>query len=166
MTQWYHLHYAYPYPNNHETERLAELGGITRNQVKQWFVNIRRRTENPARIRREYKSSRASKEDNSIDYQAPSQQTDTYDYYSTQYQAPTLYFPTKNDSIASFDSSVSDDSSFNSTQHSPSYYWPRYSTNGSTTTSQPASSPLTSSYSAYTTYPINSTSAYFNTYYY
>jgi hypothetical protein len=55
MTQWYDRHYANPYPNYRELEMMSQAGGITINQVKQWFVNVRRRTQNIFRKKREIK---------------------------------------------------------------------------------------------------------------
>jgi hypothetical protein len=58
MTSWYDLHYSNPYPTFRECEQLAQTGGITTNQVKQWFVNVRRRTHNQFRKRRETKQQK------------------------------------------------------------------------------------------------------------
>ena len=52
MTRWYEQHYTNPYPMLKECEELAELGKVTVSQVKQWFVNVRRRTHNQYRKRR------------------------------------------------------------------------------------------------------------------
>jgi hypothetical protein len=52
MTKWYEEHYTNPYPMLKECEELAELGNVTVSQVKQWFVNVRRRTHNQYRKRR------------------------------------------------------------------------------------------------------------------
>ena len=52
MTNWYDLNYTNPYPTFPEIEYMATQGQITINQVKQWFVNIRRRTQNEYRKKR------------------------------------------------------------------------------------------------------------------
>ena len=49
MTEWYDKNYSYPYPTYRDCEHLANAGQITINQVKQWFVNVRRRTQNQFR---------------------------------------------------------------------------------------------------------------------
>ena len=54
MTQWYDKNYNSPYPTPYECEQMAFNGGISINQVKQWFVNVRRRTQNKNRITREH----------------------------------------------------------------------------------------------------------------
>ncbi len=46
MTDWYDKHYSNPYPSYREFEILAKQGQITITQVKQWFVNVRRRYRN------------------------------------------------------------------------------------------------------------------------
>ena len=53
MTQWYDKNYNSPYPSFRECEQMANDGGISINQVKQWFVNVRRRTQNKNRITRD-----------------------------------------------------------------------------------------------------------------
>ncbi len=52
MTQWYDRNYADPYPTFRDCEILASNGNITIEQVKQWFVNVRRRTQNQFRKQR------------------------------------------------------------------------------------------------------------------
>ena len=52
MTQWYAKHYSNPYPSFRDCEMMANQGQITLNQVKQWFVNVRRRTQNEFRKKR------------------------------------------------------------------------------------------------------------------
>jgi hypothetical protein len=52
MKRWYDEHYSNPYPTYRDCEMLAEAGNITVNQVKQWFVNVRRRSHNEFRRRR------------------------------------------------------------------------------------------------------------------
>ena len=52
MTTWYERNYSNPYPTFKECENLAVAGGVSVNQVKQWFVNVRRRTHNQFRKRR------------------------------------------------------------------------------------------------------------------
>jgi hypothetical protein len=52
MTEWYEINYTNPYPNVKECEELAAKGKVSINQVKQWFVNVRRRTHNQYRRRR------------------------------------------------------------------------------------------------------------------
>ena len=49
MTEWYDKNYSYPYPTYRDCEHLANTGQITISQVKQWFVNVRRRTQNQFR---------------------------------------------------------------------------------------------------------------------
>ena len=53
MTAWYDKHYSNPYPSFRDTEQLARDGCITVGQVKQWFVNVRRRTHNQFRMKRQ-----------------------------------------------------------------------------------------------------------------
>lgn len=53
MTEWYDRHYSNPYPTYRDCEMLAQQGNITINQVKQWFVNVRRRTQNQFRKTRD-----------------------------------------------------------------------------------------------------------------
>lgn len=52
MNDWYNKHYENPYPSYREFEKMAREGSISVLQVKQWFVNIRRRTKNEYRKRR------------------------------------------------------------------------------------------------------------------
>lgn len=52
MNDWYNKHYANPYPTYREFEKMAREGSISVSQVKQWFVNVRRRTKNEYRKRR------------------------------------------------------------------------------------------------------------------
>ncbi len=52
MTQWYDRNYSNPYPTFRDCEILASNGNITIEQVKQWFVNVRRRTQNQFRKQR------------------------------------------------------------------------------------------------------------------
>jgi len=49
MTEWYDRHYTNPYPSYRDVEIMASHGEITTVQVKQWFVNTRRRTKNQFR---------------------------------------------------------------------------------------------------------------------
>ena len=59
MTQWYDKNYIDPYPTFRDCEILASNGNITIEQVKQWFVNVRRRTQNQFRKQRaSYNSKR------------------------------------------------------------------------------------------------------------
>lgn len=71
MTQWYDRNYSNPYPTFRDCEVLAQNGGITIEQVKQWFVNVRRRTQNQFRKQRtSYNLKRKSDEfqdENGID---------------------------------------------------------------------------------------------------
>lgn len=53
MTEWYDKNYTSPYPTFRDCEQMANDGCITISQVKQWFVNVRRRTQNKFRIKRE-----------------------------------------------------------------------------------------------------------------
>lgn len=53
MTEWYDRHYSNPYPTYRDCEQLAQRSSITINQVKQWFVNVRRRTQNEFRKTRD-----------------------------------------------------------------------------------------------------------------
>ena len=63
MTAWYNLNYTSPYPTFRDCEQMAHDGKISINQVKQWFVNVRRRTQNEFRIKRQiYNSSKSSSE--------------------------------------------------------------------------------------------------------
>ena len=52
MTQWYEANYSNPYPTFQQCEYMANHGQITISQVKQWFVNVRRRTQNQFRKKR------------------------------------------------------------------------------------------------------------------
>lgn len=52
MTAWYDQHYIDPYPSYRDYEQMAKLGNITVTQVKQWFINVRRRTHNQFRKKR------------------------------------------------------------------------------------------------------------------
>jgi hypothetical protein len=63
MTKWYEDHYTNPYPTYRECEILAEAGMVSINQVKQWFVNVRRRSQNEFRRKRAAKTSRSTKRD-------------------------------------------------------------------------------------------------------
>lgn len=64
MTTWYDKHYTNPYPTYRDCEIMASSGQITVNQVKQWFVNIRRRTGNQFRRKRNpYDTKSKGKED-------------------------------------------------------------------------------------------------------
>ena len=60
MTDWYDRHYSNPYPTFRDCEMLANSGCITINQVKQWFVNVRRRTQNQFRRKRDNTQKRKS----------------------------------------------------------------------------------------------------------
>ena len=66
MTEWYDKHYEHPYPSYREFELLAERGLITVNQVKQWFVNVRRRTQNAFRKKRD--SDKQKKQNIPVNY--------------------------------------------------------------------------------------------------
>lgn len=66
MTEWYDKHYEHPYPTYREFELLAERGLITVNQVKQWFVNVRRRTQNAFRKKRD--SDKQKKQNIPVNY--------------------------------------------------------------------------------------------------
>ncbi|KAF6778537.1 hypothetical protein AHF37_02113 [Paragonimus kellicotti] len=46
MEHWFYGHLDHPYPSVEEKMRLAELGGITVQQVCSWFANRRTRTSN------------------------------------------------------------------------------------------------------------------------
>ncbi len=52
MTAWYDQHYIDPYPSYRDYEQMAKHGNITIAQVKQWFINVRRRTHNQFRKKR------------------------------------------------------------------------------------------------------------------
>ena len=59
MITWYERNYTNPYPEYRDLELMAKSGSITIPQVKQWFVNIRRRTANEfrkTRVIRNYKA--------------------------------------------------------------------------------------------------------------
>ncbi|CAF0864362.1 unnamed protein product [Brachionus calyciflorus] len=58
MTEWYDRHYSNPYPTYRDCEMLAQMGGITVSQVKQWFVNVRRRTQNQFRKIRDTRNTK------------------------------------------------------------------------------------------------------------
>lgn len=68
MTIWYDKHYVDPYPSFRDCEIMANNGGISVNQVKQWFVNIRRRTQNQFR-RSNVRSKQKRREEENIDYE-------------------------------------------------------------------------------------------------
>lgn len=53
MTEWYERNYTNPYPTYREFEMLAASGSISIAQCKQWFVNVRRRTHNQFRKKRD-----------------------------------------------------------------------------------------------------------------
>jgi hypothetical protein len=61
MTVWYDENYNSPYPSFRECEQMAIDGGISINQVKQWFVNVRRRTQNKNRITRDNRTTETYK---------------------------------------------------------------------------------------------------------
>ena len=65
MTVWYDAHYTNPYPTFKDCEDLAEAGKVSINQVKQWFVNVRRRTQNQFRKRRSNVTKKSNRMDNS-----------------------------------------------------------------------------------------------------
>jgi len=74
MNSWYEKHYSNPYPTYREFEMLANMAGITVNQVKQWLVNVRRRTKNEfRRTRQPYKSSTNNRDQqfSNVNGQAP-----------------------------------------------------------------------------------------------
>lgn len=68
MTEWYDRHYSNPYPTYRDCEMLAQKGNISINQVKQWFVNVRRRTQNQFRKTRDTRCTKrkAEPEDNQV----------------------------------------------------------------------------------------------------
>ena len=63
MTKWYDSHYTNPYPSFKDCEDLASAGKVSINQVKQWFVNIRRRTHNQFRKRRSNNTRKVSSQE-------------------------------------------------------------------------------------------------------
>jgi hypothetical protein len=65
MTKWYDEHYTNPYPTYRDCEMLAEAGMVSINQVKQWFVNIRRRTQNEFRRKRTARTGKLRNENES-----------------------------------------------------------------------------------------------------
>ena len=65
MTVWYDAHYTNPYPTFKDCEDLADAGKVSINQVKQWFVNVRRRTQNQFRKRRSNVTKRSNRKDDS-----------------------------------------------------------------------------------------------------
>lgn len=67
MTEWYDRNYHNPYPTYRDCEILAQRGSITINQVKQWFVNVRRRTQNEFRKTRDSKCSKRKIQEEPID---------------------------------------------------------------------------------------------------
>ena len=66
MHEWYMGHYASPYPTPREFELMAAQGNINVNQVKQWFVNIRRRTKNEFRRKRGSVSQAANEHEQAV----------------------------------------------------------------------------------------------------
>ncbi len=135
MTEWYDRNYTNPYPSYREFELMASQGGITTNQVKQWFVNTRRRTKNE--FRRQNMTYRNKKRSVEFSYQLVEdivvnqsmkiQQTSSPNINNTQHQ----YFqPTENYNCSSytsyspiltkaFDDSLSSARSYGSYQLSP-----------------------------------------------
>ena len=95
MTKWYDQNYASPYPTYRDIEHMANTGCISIAQVKQWFVNVRRRTQNKYRNTRERRTVSAQKEPATkqsrpiepIQVHQPFQES-SYFYYD---QAPTPY---------------------------------------------------------------------------
>jgi len=67
MTQWYDRNYSNPYPTFRDCEILASNGNITIEQVKQWFVNVRRRTQNQFRKQRTAYSLKRKSEEINLD---------------------------------------------------------------------------------------------------
>ena len=65
MTEWYDQHYTNPYPSFKDCEDLASAGKVSINQVKQWFVNVRRRTQNKYRKRRTNTTNKKIRTDDS-----------------------------------------------------------------------------------------------------
>jgi hypothetical protein len=81
MTAWYDKHYANPYPTYREFEQLAIAGSITVNQVKQWFVNVRRRTHNQFRKKRDSIKKRVAS--NSSNDSSPSFQSEMNEIFAS-----------------------------------------------------------------------------------
>lgn len=50
LSQWYHAHVHYPYPNDEEVDALSQATGITGRQVKKWMANKRVRCFNTLSI--------------------------------------------------------------------------------------------------------------------
>ena len=93
MTNWYDKHYTNPYPTFRDCEIMAGAGNITVNQVKQWFVNIRRRTGNQFRRKRNpYDIKQKNKECDSNDLIKDLENVIPFNsYLSTPNYYPTQY---------------------------------------------------------------------------
>ena len=67
MFSRYKRNYQNPYPTYREIELMAQRGSISITQVKQWFVNIRRRTGNQFRKKRDTRVVETLTNDESTD---------------------------------------------------------------------------------------------------
>jgi hypothetical protein len=85
MTEWYDKNYSYPYPTYRDCEHLANAGQITINQVKQWFVNVRRRTQNQFRRTHDSAVSVKRKTSTSSSSESSLSNTDNSTNESSQY---------------------------------------------------------------------------------
>lgn len=43
LKRWFIRNAQYPYPNDEVTDRLSEFSGLSRKQLSQWFLNVRKR---------------------------------------------------------------------------------------------------------------------------
>lgn len=49
LGRWFVKHFAHPYPSKEQKDKLAELTKMSRNQVSEWFGNMRRRVREATR---------------------------------------------------------------------------------------------------------------------
>ncbi|KAK9707378.1 hypothetical protein RND81_07G193700 [Saponaria officinalis] len=47
LFEWWNTHYMWPYPTEDDKTRLAEMTGLTQNQINNWFINQRKRHWRP-----------------------------------------------------------------------------------------------------------------------
>ncbi|CEL96673.1 unnamed protein product [Vitrella brassicaformis CCMP3155] len=84
LRQWFDEHEEHPYPTDDEKQSLMKQTGLTKKQLQDWFVNIRKRTWTPSRTPEEllrsrgmvkcahYKRVRAPKSPNTLTVPVPS----------------------------------------------------------------------------------------------
>jgi len=65
LKQWFIANCQYPYPSHEEKQRLAELSGLTEQQVSDWFSNARRRVLPKMKVSKNAKYSHARSKDSS-----------------------------------------------------------------------------------------------------